>query len=200
MRARSLARWWWASTVPDRARAPAHDQRLRRRAGGVEAHAAHEVAVGHAGGREEAVLARDEILGREHALEVVARVARVLRLVVVARPQASEHRAADAADGGGREHALGRAADAPQQVDARVGHGREQRARDVAVGDQADARAGVADARDHLGVARPVEHDHHEVAERRRRGASRRACSTSSIGSVSESRPCRSGPPTSFSM
>ena len=41
---------------------------------------------------------------------------------------------------------------------------REQRAGDVAVGDQAHARAGVADGLDALLVARAVEHDDHHVA------------------------------------
>ena len=69
------------------------------------------------------------------------------------------------ADGG--EHALGRAADAPQQVDRRALRDRDQRRRHVAVRDEADARARLADLLDRLGVARAVEHDHHHVADRR---------------------------------
>ena len=42
---------------------------------------------------------------------------------------------------------------------------RQERRRDVAVRNEADARAGLADLLDLLLVARPVEHDHHHVAD-----------------------------------
>ena len=66
---------------------------------------------------------------------------------------------------GGGDDALGRAADAPQQRRGRARRDREQRAGDVAVGDQAHAPAGVADGLDALLVARAVEHDDHHVAD-----------------------------------
>jgi hypothetical protein len=53
------------------ARSRTHDHRLRRRPEVVKAHAAQKVTVGDGGRREEAVIARDEVVGREHAREVV---------------------------------------------------------------------------------------------------------------------------------
>ena len=133
--------------------------------GALVAHALQDVAVGHAGGGEEDVLALDEVVVGEHALEVVAGVHRGLALVVVARPQAPDLPAADALDRRGGDDALGRAADAPQEVDRGARGDRQQRRGDVAVGDQAHARAGVADRLDALLVARAVEHDDHHVAD-----------------------------------
>src|SRR5690606_12421257 len=53
------------------ARLRAHHQRLRVDVLGVVAHALQEVTVGDAGGREEAVVAGDEVVGGEHLVEVV---------------------------------------------------------------------------------------------------------------------------------
>ena len=55
------------------------------RAAGAVADAAHQLAVGDAGGDEEAVVAGDEVVGGEHevGVEVVAGVDGALALVVV---------------------------------------------------------------------------------------------------------------------
>ena len=72
--------------------------------------------------------------------------------------QAALHLAADAAQRGGRQHALGRAADAEVDVDAGfLGVGGPDDAGDVAVGDELDAGTGLAHGGDQLGMARPVE-------------------------------------------
>ena len=94
----------------------AHDDRLgRRRRAAAVADALQDVAVGDAGGREEAVVAADEVVLVQLAVEVVAGVERGLALVVVARPEAADEAAADRLDRGGGDDALGRAADPPQQ-------------------------------------------------------------------------------------
>ena len=67
------------------------------------------------------------------------------------------------ADGG--DHALGGAADPPQDVDRRVVRHREQRRRHVAVEDQANPGTRVADLGHRLVVALAVEHHHHHVAD-----------------------------------
>ena len=72
-------------------------------------------------------LTRSSVL--QHLLEVVARVDRGLSLLVVARPEPPLELAAEALERGGREHRLGRAADAPQQVDAGVGSSRPSASR-----------------------------------------------------------------------
>ena len=73
----------------DRAAARAHHQRVGGRAAGAVADAAHQLAVGDAGGHEEAVVAGDEVVGGEHevGVEVVAGVEGALALVVVLRPE-----------------------------------------------------------------------------------------------------------------
>src|SRR5690242_5261968 len=145
----------------------AHDQRGRERASRAVSHATEQVAVGDSGGGEEDVLAPDQVVGREDLLEVVSRVDGSLRLLVVSRPQPAHELAAEALEGGRREDALGRSADPPQEVDARVGARRHHRPGDVAVGDEADARARRADAGHHLVVAGAVEDHDHQVAHAR---------------------------------
>ena len=73
---------------------------------------------------------------REDPVEVVAGVERGGAFVVVARPQAALDRAAEALERAGGDHAFGRAADAEQDVGARVAPRDRDRAGDVAVGDQ----------------------------------------------------------------
>ena len=85
----------------------------------------------------------DEIVGREHTVDVVAGVDERLPLLVVARPELPLDRAAEALDRRRRDHALGRAADAHQHVDARAGPSGGDRGRDVAVGDQPHLRPGT---------------------------------------------------------
>ena len=83
----------------------------------------------------------DQVVGAEHPVEVVAGVEGGLALVVVAGPQAALELAAHALEGGGGDDALGRAADAEQDVGARVGPGGGDGAGHVAVGDEPDAGA-----------------------------------------------------------
>ena len=58
--------------LADGPRQRAHDEALGRRAVVVEPHAAQQLAVGDPRRREEAVVAADEVVGREHLVEVVA--------------------------------------------------------------------------------------------------------------------------------
>ena len=123
-----------------------------RRAAGAVAHALHQLAVGDAGGDEEAVVAGDQVVGGEHVVrvEVVAGVERPLPLVVVLGPQPALDDAVEALHRAGGDDALGRAADAEQQVDAGAGAGGHDRAGDVAVGDELDPGAGRPDLVDEL--------------------------------------------------
>ncbi len=112
------------------------------------------------------VLPGHEPVGVQHLVQVVAGLQRGRALLVVARPEAAHDLAARALDGGGREHSLGGAADAPQEVHRRaLGH-RHERGRHVTVRDEPDARAGGADLGHRLVVAGAVEHDHHDVPHR----------------------------------
>ena len=98
-----------------------------------------------------------EVVGDEHAVEVVAEVERGAALVVVAGPEPALDRAAEALDARRGDHAFGRAADAEQHVDAGVAPRDRDRAGDVAVLDELDARAGLAALADDVGVALAVE-------------------------------------------
>src|SRR4029077_9645156 len=70
--------------------AGAHHQRFGGCAFAAVANALEDVAVGDAGGGEEDVLARAEVVGCEDLPEVVALVDRGAALVVVAGPEAAE--------------------------------------------------------------------------------------------------------------
>src|ERR687898_2836602 len=150
--------------APDGAGSGAHDERLgARSATALVADALEDVAVRDARGGEEDVLPADEVVVREHAAQVVAGRLGARALLVVARPEPADERAADALDRRGRDHALGRAADAPEEVGGTVGGDGVERAGDVAVRDELAAPARRADRRDALLVARAVEDDGHHV-------------------------------------
>ena len=81
------------------------------------------------------------------------------------RPELSLHLAAEAAQRGGGQHRLPRAADPDREVVVRAADRRRDRRGHVAVLDQLDARAGVADLLDQVVVPRPVEDDRRHVAD-----------------------------------
>src|SRR4030095_14781841 len=86
-----------------------------------EVDALEQLAVGDAGGGEEAVVAADQVVGGEHPLEVVVEVESRLPLLVVAGPQPALELAPHALEGGGGDHPLGGAPDAEQDVGPRLG-------------------------------------------------------------------------------
>ncbi|KAG1647663.1 hypothetical protein GQR58_030425 [Nymphon striatum] len=137
---------------------------LGRGALGVEVHASEQIAIGDAGGSEEAVVAGHQIIGVELAIEVVAGVESGLAFRVVARPQAALDLAAHALERRSGDDALGGAADAEEHIDACIGPRRCDRAGDVAVGNQPDTSPSRADLFDQLVVARPVEDHGGQVA------------------------------------
>ena len=82
------------------------------------------------------------------------------------RPELRLHLAAEAAERGRGEHGLPRAADADREVVVRAADRGGDRRGHVAVLDQLDAGAGVADLLDQVVVARPVEDDRRHVVRR----------------------------------
>ena len=62
---------------------------MRRRTATAVAHAAQQLAVGDAGGDEEAVVAGDQVVGAQEVVRVqaVAGIERLLALLVVLRPE-----------------------------------------------------------------------------------------------------------------
>ena len=146
-----VLKWWVAlmtRTVPD---LRAHHDRLGLRAVAEEPDAVEEVALGDAGGGEHDVALRELLGAVDRVLGLDAHALGARALLVVAEPEPALELAADALERGRGDHALGRAAGAEQDVDAGVGVGRHDRAGDVAVADQADARAGLADLGDQVG-------------------------------------------------
>ena len=84
-------------------------------------------------------------------------------LLVVAEAEARLHLAAQAAQGGGRDDALRGPADAHDGVHAGARDGARDGRREVAVGDELDARAGAPDLLDEVGVPRPIQDDDRDV-------------------------------------
>ena len=159
-------------------------------------------AVGDAGRDEEDVRA-----GRQVALGVDAlrvRDAHRLHALFLARAWSGTrrrlHAAVEAAERRRGEHALGRAADAHDGVHVRAAHGGRDAGREVAVADQLDARAGLADVVDQLLVPRPVEHDDDQVLRRAVRASARSPSGCPRPARRCRSRSCAAGPTMIFSM
>jgi len=121
-----------------RSRQRPHDETLSGGTTGVEAHAVQQFTVGHAGGGEEAVVSANQIVGGEHAIEVVALGDRGISLGLVSSPQLALDLAPHAFEGSGGCDTLGRAADTEENVDAGVGPGGGNGSEDVAVADELD--------------------------------------------------------------
>jgi hypothetical protein len=91
----------------DGARARAHHQRLGRRAVREVMHALDQLTVGDAGQREEDVVAADEVVDAQHAIEPQPESLGLGAFLVVARPQLALDVAAQALQRGGGEHRFG---------------------------------------------------------------------------------------------
>src|SRR5688572_1789797 len=109
--------------LADRPRLRTHDQRLRGGPVPPEADTAEQLAVGDAGGGEEDVFPRAEIVEGEDLVEVVTGVDRLLAFVVVAGPEAALDGATEGLEGAGGDDPLRRAADSEEDVGARLGPG-----------------------------------------------------------------------------
>ena len=96
------------------------------------------------GGGEEAVVPLDQVVGRQHGVERVAGLDGGRALLLVAGVEPALDLGAHALERGGGQDALGRAADAEEDVGARAGPAGGDRPGHVAVGDEADPRAPVA--------------------------------------------------------
>ena len=109
---------------------------------------------------------RDEVVDHQHAVEVVAEVERGAAFVVVARPRAGP---GSSRRGTSSAHAAITPSGVPPMPNSMsvpgVAPRDRDRAGDVAVGDEADARAGLAALADDVGVAVAVEDDGGDVAD-----------------------------------
>ena len=125
---------------------------------------AQQRPVGDPGGGEEHVVAGHQVVGGQLPVEVVAGVQDGGALGVVPGDQVAEHLTAQAAQGAGREHALGRTAGADQQVDPGARGDGHDRAGHVAVQQEPDPRSRRPDRGDQVGVPGPVQDGHRQLA------------------------------------
>src|SRR5205807_6675915 len=102
-------------------------------------------------------------VGAGHVLNANGLHTHLFRTVLHHEP--AEDFAVQAAQGGGGEHALGRAAGAHHGVDARAGDTGRDTGGEVAIGDETDARAGLADIGDEFFMARTIEHHHYQIVD-----------------------------------
>src|SRR5690606_27188245 len=135
-----------------------HDERVRLGEVAAEVHTFEDRAAGHAGRREDHVT-RSHLLHGEFPVDVGnAHLGRALDLFAVRGLEAALHLAADAAQCRRRQNALRRTARAEIDVDARLLRIRApDDARNVAIRNEADARADLADGLDDLGMTRTIE-------------------------------------------
>src|SRR4051794_16768078 len=123
-----------------------HDQRMRPCAAAEEPNALEQVAGRHPGGGEDQVVAGGEVFGDVDAVLVAVTHPRpAFALIVVAIPEARLDLAAEAAQGGSGDHALGRTARAHDGVDAGARNGAGDRRGQIAVTDELDPGAGLPD-------------------------------------------------------
>src|SRR5215207_6204300 len=120
-------------------------------------HAVDELAVGHAGGHEERVVAAHQVVELVDAVAIESGRLAAGALGVVLRRELALHEAAQCLDGARGGDALGAAADADAHVDARLVACGVDATGDVAVADQSRARARFAYVGDELLVARAVQ-------------------------------------------
>src|SRR6476646_11662263 len=145
--------------------ARAHEEGMRAGAVGEEADAAQQVAVRDAGRRDDH-LARSEVVGIEDALVVLdPGLAELPDLRAGRGSELRDPLAAEAAQRGRRENRLPGAADPDRQVVVRAADRGGDRRGHVAVLDELDPGAGVADLLDQVVVAGPVEDDRRHVVD-----------------------------------
>jgi hypothetical protein len=150
--------------LADRPRTRTHDQRLGIATEAVEPHTLQEIAIGDTRGRKEAVVAPYEVVGGEYAAQVVAGINGRSPFMFVAGPQTAQLFTAHTFQRGRSDHALGRTADAEQDVGAGLRPCGGDCAGDVAIGDQTNSGAGGPHLRNDLLVTGAVENHRGEVA------------------------------------
>src|SRR5882672_3444404 len=135
-------------------------------------------AVGHAAGGEDDLVAGGQVVGMidarrigdSHFLHSFDQTVGNLRAVfgllqLLFQNEAGLHFAVQTFHGGGGDHAFGTAADAHQRVDAGSGDGRRDSRRQIAVGDQAYARAGVANVLNQFAMAGTIQNYNRQILD-----------------------------------
>src|SRR4051794_25273607 len=139
---------------------------MRPCAAAEEPNALEQFAGGNAGGSEDEVVAGREVFGDVDAVLVaVAHPRPAFALIVIAISEAGLDLAAEAAQRRGGDDALGRTARAHDGVDAGARNSTGDRRGQIAVTDELDPRAGLADLGDERLVALALEDDDGDVAD-----------------------------------
>src|SRR5690348_16411198 len=126
-----------------------HDERMGAVAVAEEADALEQVAGGNATSGEDDLLAGSEVIGAINAMRIVdAHTLHAALQFGVVDHQAADHFAVQAAHGGCGNDAFGRAADSHHGMDSRATNGCRDSSRQIAVANQAYARAGFSNGSD----------------------------------------------------
>src|SRR5208283_5341655 len=153
-----------AVNEPYASRFQRQNHRRSPRAFAEEADALEQRAFGHAGGRENQLLAWRQVFGFINLVLVFdAHLGNALFQFRLVDYQPALHVSVQAANRRRRDYALRRAARAHHRVHSGSDHGRGDASRQIAVADQPDARARLADIGDQFFVPWPVEHDHYQI-------------------------------------
>src|SRR5690349_2292249 len=129
-----------------------------------EADAFHKRAVGDAGGGKNHLLARRQVLGLVDAMLVLdAHLGNALFQLRLVDDEPPQHIAVQAANGGGGDDSFGRSAGAHDAMHASADDRGRDAGGEVAVADELDAGAGLANVRNELLVAGTVEHNDYQV-------------------------------------
>lgn len=129
------------------------------------AHAFHDFTVGDSRCAEEDVVAFDEILGREHLIEVVPSLLCSKTLGIVPGPQLRLDRSPHATHRTGSDDPFRCAAHPGEDVDARAITHCHHGTGNVAIHDELDARASCSYVGSELIVARPIEDAYGEIGD-----------------------------------
>src|SRR3989442_1163955 len=148
----------------DLAGAQGHDHRRSSHAFAEEAHTLHQRAFGDARGGENQLLAGSQVFGFvDFVLVLDAHTRDAFFQFRLVDDQPAEHVTIQAADGGGRDDAFGRAARAHDGMHAGADDGGSDARRKIAIADQLDARARGANIGNQPLVTGTVEHNDDQI-------------------------------------
>ncbi len=131
-------------------------------------HAVQQLAAGDAGCRESYVVAFHKVIGGQNLFQVDALGLHARPLLLIARPDFALDLATDAFQGCCGQHGFRCATSTQQHIDAGVVFHRGHDSREnIAIGNQANARAGLADLLDHCGMARAIQDHNGDIVNAR---------------------------------
>src|SRR5699024_6827694 len=143
----------------------AHHDRLRRRATGAVVRAAQQIPVGDPRRAEEHVVATDQIVGGQYAIDIVSGRDDLLPFSVVLGPEFRLEFATEALHRTRCDDSLRSAPDTEQHVDTGRAAGSGDGARHIAVGDEPDPGPRLTYLFHQLVVSRAVQNAHGDIGD-----------------------------------